>query len=251
MPGALRDALSEAAFFQVYGNLFAFRLPEDPDGEQAPTRDPRELPLVKKALAAIDQGGYAEALARVAFLMAHHDEPLPLSRLHLANDLLEDYRDLLPVLPTEEVRRIAGEQEIIARHEPERAIATLPVLLAKKDRDRLLTLLDRVLADRRVQRIQPTAQQTEMLARIRSVLGAAPTPLGAVVARRAAQGGHHCPTLESTRRAAARATAPATPSSHSLQASLMNSTFPQDLEILATAPSTRSPSATAPASSAR
>ena len=158
--------------------------------------NPRELPFVKQALAAIDQGGYAEALARVAFLMAHQDEPLPLSRLHLAHDLLEDYRELLPELPPDEVRRIAGEQEIIARHEPERAIATLPVLLGKrKDRDRLLTLLDRVLADRRVQRIQPTAEQNAMLARIRSVLGRAgrrPAPatarrrLASVVTTRAA-----------------------------------------------------------------
>jgi len=46
------------------------------------------------------------------------------------------------------------------------------VLLAeRKDRDRLLTLLERVLADKRVQRIQPSPEQTEMLTRIRRVLG--------------------------------------------------------------------------------
>ena len=45
------------------------------------------------------------------------------------------------------------------------------MLLAKrKDRDRLLTLLERVLADTRVQRIQPSAEQTAMLARIRRAL---------------------------------------------------------------------------------
>jgi hypothetical protein len=48
----------------------------------------------------------------------------------------------------------------------------LPALLAKgKDRDRLLKLLERVLADRRVQNIKPSAEQTAMLARIRRVLG--------------------------------------------------------------------------------
>ena len=52
--------------------------------QAAPTVDPRELPFVKEALASIDKGGYAEALARVAFLMAHQDEPLPLARVHLA-----------------------------------------------------------------------------------------------------------------------------------------------------------------------
>jgi hypothetical protein len=48
----------------------------------------------------------------------------------------------------------------------------LPALLPDwADRDRLLTLLERVLADERVQRIQPSAEQTAMLARIRQVLG--------------------------------------------------------------------------------
>ena len=90
--------------------------------------------------------------------MAHEDGPLPLSRLELAHELLDDYRDLLPELPLDQVRRIAGEQEIIARYEPERAVETLPRLLSeRKDRDRLLTLLDRVLADPRVQRIEPRA----------------------------------------------------------------------------------------------
>jgi hypothetical protein len=70
------------------------------------------------------------------------------------------------------VRRIGGKQEIIARYEPQRAIETLPALLGgNKDRERLLALLDRVLADRRVQRIQPTDQQIAVLARIREVLG--------------------------------------------------------------------------------
>jgi pimeloyl-ACP methyl ester carboxylesterase len=173
---ALRDALAEATFFQIYGNLDAFYL-ADKRGEEASAQpvNPRELPFVKEALASIEDGGYAEALARVAYLMAHEDVPLPLSRLHLAKDLIEDYRDLLPKLPLEEMRRIGGEQEIIARYEREKAIETLPVLLSeRKDRERLLTLLDRVLADKRVQRIKPSVDQAATLARIRSVLGSAP-----------------------------------------------------------------------------
>src|SRR4030095_11057668 len=81
--------------------------------------------------------------------------------------------ELLPALPPEEARRIEGEQEIIARYDPARAVKTLPVLLAKrKDRARLLTLLDCVLADERVQRIEPSTEQKAMLPRIRGVLGA-------------------------------------------------------------------------------
>ena len=106
--------------------------------------------------------------------MAHEDSPLPLSRLQLAHELLDDYRELLPDLPLDQVRRIAGEQEIIARYEPERAVETLPMLLSeRKQRDALLTLLERVLADPRVQRIDPTPTQRGVLAKIRRVLGPA------------------------------------------------------------------------------
>jgi len=169
----LRDAVGEASFFQIYGNLSAFYFGAEREAALAqPAVPDRELSFVKKALASIDKGGYPEALARVGFLMAHEDGPLPLSRLELARDLLDDYRDLLPELPRDQVRRIAGEQEIIARYEPERAVETLPALLSdRKQRDRLLTLLDRVLADPRVQRIEPTPRQRAVLAKIRRVLG--------------------------------------------------------------------------------
>jgi pimeloyl-ACP methyl ester carboxylesterase len=169
----LRDTVGEATFFQIYGNLSAFYFGAQREAaKEQPAVPPRELPFVKKALASINKGDYPEALARVGFLMAHEDGPLPLSRLELAHDLLDDYRDLLPELPLDQVRRIAGEQEIIARYEPERAVETLPLLLSeRKERDRLLTLLDRVLADPRVRRIEPTAQQRAVLAKIRRVLG--------------------------------------------------------------------------------
>jgi pimeloyl-ACP methyl ester carboxylesterase len=169
----LRDAVGEASFFEIYGNLSAFYFGSRPEpAAEQRAANPRELSSVKNALASIDKGAYAEALARVGFLMAHEDGPLPLSRLELAHDLLDEYRDFLPELPLDQVRRIAGEQEIIARYEPERALQTLPLLLSdRKQRALLLTLLDRVLADPRVQRIEPTAAQRAMLAKIRRVLG--------------------------------------------------------------------------------
>jgi hypothetical protein len=178
---ALRDAFAEATFFQIYGNVAAFYLADHESAEaKALVGDPRELSFVKEALASIGKGGYAEALARVGFLMAHKDEPLPLSRLQLAHDLLEEYRELLPDLPLDQARRIGGEQEIIARYEPDKAVETLPLLLSDaNDRDRLLTLLDRVLRDRRVQRIQPSAEQSAMLVRIRGVLASLDARKGA------------------------------------------------------------------------
>jgi len=176
---AMRDAVSEAAFFQIYGNSYAMYLGDEgsPQGAPLPSNS-RELAVVKEALASIDKGGYPEALARVAFLLAHKDEPLPLSRLQLAQELIEEYGEFLPELAPDKARRIGGEQEIIARYEPDKAIETLSVLLAdRKERARLLTLLECVLGDQRVQRIEPSATQKAMLARIRSVLGGADRPL--------------------------------------------------------------------------
>jgi pimeloyl-ACP methyl ester carboxylesterase len=170
----LRDAASEAAFFLVYGNLFSLYLADRRPGEaQAPAAagDPRTLPFVAEALASIDQGGYAEALARVGALLARRGEAIPLSRVQLRHELIEEYKDLLPDIARDVARRIRGEQEIIVRYEPEQALATLPKLLADPaDRSRLLTLLERLLADARVQSLAHTPEQEAMLARIREVL---------------------------------------------------------------------------------
>ncbi len=175
---ALRDAASEAAFFSTYGNMFSLYLADKRETEERATAgatDPRELPFVKEALASIREGGYAEAFARVAFLLARKDETLPLSRLILRQELAKDYADLLPSLPLDQWRRIRGEQEIIARYEPDRAIEALPELLADTaDRERLFMLLNRALADERVQRSKPTAEQMAMLDRIRAVLSDRP-----------------------------------------------------------------------------
>jgi len=174
---AMRDALGEAMFFQTYGNLFALYLADRPGAEQpvaAGVAEPREQPFIQETLAAIGEGGYSEAFARVAALLTGKGD-VPLSRLVAKQEIARDYVDLLPTLPAEEWRRIRGEQEIIVSYEPEQAIATLPALLAEtEERDRLLVLLERLMADERVQRSKPTAEQQAMLERIRDVLGSKP-----------------------------------------------------------------------------
>ena len=168
---ALRDAASEAAFFQIYGNLFSVTL-ADESVAGAGRREARELPFVKEALASIDKGGYREAVARVAFLLSRKGEPLPLWHLEAKQEIMKEYGELLPPVARDEARRIRGEQEIIVRYERDRAFETLPQLLAESaDRERLLALLDRLLADRRVQSAKPSAEQLAMLERIRGVLG--------------------------------------------------------------------------------
>jgi hypothetical protein len=134
--------------------------------------DSRERPEVQTALAALREGGYTEALARVAVLLTRTDEPLPLSRLEMRHELVSDYADYLPEMELHDWRRVRGMQEIIVRHEPEQAVATLPDLLSEPNaRVRLLGLLDKLMSDRRVLGRAPTAAQTAMVARIRALLG--------------------------------------------------------------------------------
>ncbi|GAB3444202.1 DUF3141 domain-containing protein [Massilia solisilvae] len=174
----MRDATTEAAFFGVYANMFAMYLADKHKAEAArvkPVSEPREMPYVKEALASISQGGYAEAFARTGVLLMRRGEPLPLARLETIDELTRDYADYLPKVPREEARRIRGEQEIIARYEPEQAVLSLPTLLKDEaDRARLLALLDKLIVDPRVQAVQPTQEQVAMLERIRTVLGARP-----------------------------------------------------------------------------
>jgi hypothetical protein len=109
-------------------------------------------------------------------LLARQGE-LPLSLLATRQEVARDYAELLPELSPAQWRRLRGEQEIVVRYEPEQALATLPDLLADPDdRERLLTLLDRLMQDERVQRAEPTAEQRAMLERIRSLLGSRPAP---------------------------------------------------------------------------
>ena len=177
---AVRDAASEAAFFQTYGNVFSLYIADKRSSEKAIERiaEPRELPFVKEALASIAEGGYPEALARVACLLARKGEPMLLSRLQTKHDLMSEYRDLLPAMPPDQWRRIRGEQEIIVRYEPEQALATLPKLLDDPaDRERLVTLVRQLLSDERVQRAKPSSDQIAMIEHIGKELAVTPSSL--------------------------------------------------------------------------
>ncbi|REG49791.1 uncharacterized protein DUF3141 [Paraburkholderia sp. BL6669N2] len=172
---AMRDAATESAFFSLYGNMFsAYEGGERNDALEKSARaeaNPRDLPFVKDALSSMTEGGYSEAVARVACLLARRGEALPLARLVLRQQLAEDYAEYLPQLPPDQWRRIRGEQEIIVSYEPDQALATLPVLLGdREDRRKLLGLIAKLLADSRVQGAEPTPAQLSMLEGIQSIL---------------------------------------------------------------------------------
>ena len=188
----MRDATSEAAFFQTYGNVFSLYLADKSEAEGRAAEsaaEPRELPFVKEALASIEEGGFAEALARVGSLLARRGAPLPLARLALKQELTAEYRALLPDLAPDQWRRIRGEQDIIVRYEPEKAIAALPKLLSKPgDRERLVTLVRRLLADERMRRFEPTTEQLAMIENIGETLDVTPARgRGRAPARKAAR----------------------------------------------------------------
>jgi len=102
-------------------------------------------------------------------------------------ELIEDYRDLVPGVKIDEWRRIRGEQDVIVRYEPERALETLPKLIADPaERERVVTLFEKLLADKRFQDMDPTDRQKAMLERLRAMLlarvpaGKSPSPVRAL-----------------------------------------------------------------------
>jgi pimeloyl-ACP methyl ester carboxylesterase len=170
---AVRDAASEAMFFQTFGSMFALTMQEDlrADADERKAREDASRALVNQALASIDTGGYAEALARLGYLLARHGEPLPLHRLQLRDEMRADYADLLPDVDPAEWHRLRGTQEVIVRNAPEQALATLPKLLASKaDRERLMALVEHLMTDPRLLEFKPTAEQRAMVELLRSKL---------------------------------------------------------------------------------
>jgi len=172
----IRDAISEAFFFETYGPLFELYIAGHQEARQGePAASHRELPFVKEALASIREGGYSEAVARVFALLSERGKPLSLTELHLEQELAEKYARLLPQSSPEQRRRVRGEQEIIVRYEPQRALETLPHLLREPgSRARMLTLLDAVMTEVKSGQIKPTPEQTSMFEKIRGVLNTEP-----------------------------------------------------------------------------
>ena len=167
------NAFSEAAFFELYGNLFALTA-ADIDGRQKVGQavELGQLPVVKAALTDVGKGGYPEAVTRIGFLLQRHGQPLPLSRLELRAELADRHRALLPEGTPDELRRTRGIQEIIVRFDPDAALETLPALLSDPaDRKRLFKLVDAIIEDMRAAGQEPTQEQYAAWEKVQKVLG--------------------------------------------------------------------------------
>jgi hypothetical protein len=162
----LRDAATEASFFQTYGTLFGMYLADSAAEHAVPTGANGEAYL-QQALAAIEQGGFAAAVARAASLLAQRGVAIDLDRIALKKELMADYRELLPPINFETARQVRGMQDLIVAQAPDLAIETLPKLLAvPADRDRFARFFERVLNDSRVSTEMLSDEQKAMFERI-------------------------------------------------------------------------------------
>jgi pimeloyl-ACP methyl ester carboxylesterase len=164
----LRDATCEALFFQIYGPAAVLRTADEAvaDAQPAPT-DPRELPIVQEALAAIGTGGYPEAMALIGALIGQGAGRMPLRRLELVDRFVRS-DELLSQLSADQLRRIRAEQAVVAELEPERGLQSLTKLLADPaDLRRALDVLDEAVV-----LVELTPEQRIMLDRVKKTLGA-------------------------------------------------------------------------------
>ena len=138
----LRDAASEAAFFRIYGSMVTLGVGSvKPAIEPDVKIDPRELPYVKEALSAIDQGGYPEAVARIGALVGRYAGPIPLGRLEMADEFVRSDK-VLSKLSEDQIRSLRSDAGVMSLLEPERTLAALPSLLTEEeDRERVLSIL--------------------------------------------------------------------------------------------------------------
>jgi pimeloyl-ACP methyl ester carboxylesterase len=143
----LRDATSEAAFFQIYGSMTALGAGSVKPGIQSDVKvDPHELLYVKEALSAIEQGGYPEAIARIGALVGRYAGSIPLYRLEVADEFVRSDK-VLSKLSAEQIRSIRSEAGVMALLEPERTLDALPRLLATdEERERVLSILKQGLS---------------------------------------------------------------------------------------------------------
>jgi pimeloyl-ACP methyl ester carboxylesterase len=140
----MRDAESEAKFFQIYGSMIALGASGDvkPGLQPLQQPDPRELPFIKEALAQIEKGGYPEAIARISSLIGRFAGTIPLLRLEQAEEIVRSDK-VLSKLTEDRKRHLRSEAEVMALLEPEFTLHALPKLLSKKqEREQAMSILE-------------------------------------------------------------------------------------------------------------
>jgi pimeloyl-ACP methyl ester carboxylesterase len=189
----LRDAASEAAFFEVYGNMLSLQMAEQRDAIRRRTRfDARALPAVRQVLDEMDDGGLPEAIIRTAMLLVKAGGgKRRLAQMDQTRALLER-TGILYDLDEDQLRRLLHEETLVVEFEPQQAMRSIGTLArGASDRQKLNQVFDAIEADSPLD-----ARQQALLAELRKL---APKR-HAVAAPRARKG---APARGSRRRAAA------------------------------------------------
>jgi len=140
----LRDASSEAAFFEVYGNMLSLQMADEREEIRRKGKfDPRSIPAVREVLDTLEEGGAIEGLARMAMLISKAGRGhRRLSEMQKTREILSPEGEIAH-LSEDERRRLLQEETIVVEFEPERARRSLPKLLrTAADRRRAHALLD-------------------------------------------------------------------------------------------------------------
>ena len=125
----LRDAGSEAAFYEVYGNMWSLQMADQRADIRRQTRfDPRAVPAVRQVLDELDHGGLPEAVIRAGMLIAKAGSGVrKLAQMEHTRELLAP-TGILKGLTEDELRRLLHEQTIVVEFEPLQAKRSLPRL---------------------------------------------------------------------------------------------------------------------------
>ena len=175
----LRDASSEAAFFEVYGNMMSLQMADEREAIRRKGRfDPRSIPAVREVLDTLEEGSAVEGLARIAMLISKAGRGRHrLSQMQKTRELLSPEGEIAH-LSEDERRRLLQEETMVVEFEPERAKRSLPRLLrTPADRRRAHALIEHTES-------QPGLEdrQRKLAAELRAMLPITPARAGAPAA---------------------------------------------------------------------
>ncbi len=169
----LRDAASEAAFFQIYGNMMSLQMADQRAAIRRQARfDPRALPAVRQVLDDLDRGGLPEAIVRAGLLVAKAGGgKRRLAQMEGVRSLLEP-TGVLEDVSEDDFRRVLHDETIIVEFEPREAKRTLPrLVVSAADRRKLHGLLDALEDDPHL-----NDRQLELVGELRSLIPSATAP---------------------------------------------------------------------------